>query len=121
LWACSPEPDRQTRKAPQAEPEQSESLVQGCRVSVPQMRSGSVSKRQTSPPVPPSSATTAPRTHGLSRCDDFPTYTLPSNTAGEDQTCAPSTAGSGSPRAVFQTRLPLWASSAYTLASAAPK
>src|SRR5262249_16008320 len=54
-------------------------------------------------------------------CNDFPTYTLPSNTAGDDQTCAPSIVGSGSPSAVFHVSSPVAASSEYTFASAPPK
>src|SRR5262245_52655497 len=85
------------------------------------MRSGRLSNRHTSAPLLASSATTAPRTQGLSRCDDLPTYTLPSKIVGDDHTCAPPTAGSGLPSDVFHASDPLFASSAYTFASAAPK
>src|SRR5262245_11650069 len=73
LCGCSPEVDRHTKKGTQLLPEQSASVVQGCCVLVPQMRSGSGSNRQTSAPVSASNAMTAPRTQGLSRCDDLPT------------------------------------------------
>jgi hypothetical protein len=73
LCGCSPVVDRHTRKGTQLAPEQSVSVVQGFVVSVPQTCSGSGSNRQTSAPVAASNAMTAPRTQGLSRCDDLPT------------------------------------------------
>src|SRR5262249_51632239 len=73
LCVCSPEVERHTRKGTQLAPEQSVSVVQGFVVSVPQTCSGSGSNRQTSAPVAASNAMTAPRTQGLSRCDDLPT------------------------------------------------